>query len=73
MLAERYESGDFPRGGSLTEAIRWHEYAAEIGSVKSALRLARLNTWLSEGKKIGSVKVKAAKAINNALKEKYTC
>ena len=44
-----------------------------MGSVKSALRLARLNTWLSEARNMGSVKVKAAKAINNALNEKYTC
>lgn len=71
VLAERYESGDLPCGASLTEAIRWHEYAADIGSVKSALRLARLNTWLSETRNMGSVKVKAAKALNNALKDKY--
>lgn len=47
LLAERYETGDLPCGASLTEAIKWHTYSADLGSVKSALRLARLHTWLS--------------------------
>ena len=71
MLAERYETGDLPCGASIPEAIKWHSYAAELGSVKSALRLARLHTWLSTDFGSAVVKPNAVKAITNSLKGKY--
>lgn len=69
-IAEAYETGDLPCGGCVYKAAAWHNYAAEIGSVKSALRLARLNRWATdkEANSGMSIKVMAAKAISNLLK-----
>ena len=70
-LAELYETGDLPCGACLEKAIEWHEYATEIGSVKSALRLAMLKSWMTNNTSPHTTKKLAAKAIENALKDKY--
>lgn len=70
ILAELYESGDLPCGACITKAAEWHEYAAKLGSVKSALRLARMKLWLSNPKSIANVKEMAAMAIGNTYKVK---
>lgn len=72
ILAELYESGDLPCGACITKAAEWHEYASRLGSVKSALRLARMNLWLSDPKNITKVKEMALKAIGNSYKVKST-
>lgn len=68
LIAERYESGDLPCGASIIEAVIWHKYAAEIGSIKSALRLAKMYVWLKENLRDFSQKDMALKAISNYFK-----
>ena len=69
-IAEAYETGELPCSGCVYKAAAWHHYAAEIGSVKSALRLARLNGWADDIGKSASSSVNrmAEKAIRNLLK-----
>jgi len=68
-LAERYETGDLPCGSCLHTASAWHAYAAELGSTKSALRLAHLYSWTtSEIDNVNSSSEMAKKTISNALR-----
>ena len=45
-LAELYETGQLPFGVSYKDALRWHKYATDLGSIKSKLRLVQLYFWL---------------------------
>ena len=62
-LAKLYESGDLPCGPNMRTAIEWLQYATQIGSVNSGLRLAKLGKW------IGSVDIAyfICKTISNVL------
>ena len=45
QIATHHESGDLPGGHSLSDAKNWLAYAAGLGSVAAALRLARITFW----------------------------
>jgi|GEM_PF-1912894 len=71
-LAVRYETGDLPCGSCLNMASIWHAYAAELGSTKSALRLARLLLWTTaERDHVTRAAEMAKKTISNALRRFY--
>ena len=42
QIAIGFETGEFPCGIDIIEAIVWHSYAATLGSIKSGLRAAQL-------------------------------
>ncbi len=60
QIAEKYESGFIPSGTSVPDALKWHEYASHLGSLRSKLRLAQLYLWTN------SDRMKSLKAIEFA-------
>jgi hypothetical protein len=72
VVAEQYESGDVPCGANLRQAVLWHAYAAELGSIKSALRLAQLQLWMkSETDHVERAVEMAKKTMSNAMANRY--
>jgi len=71
-FAERYESGNLPCGGDVNAAMEWHGFAAHHGSVSSALRLAKHNSWQfgTGDNAIIEIREFASLAIANTLKDK---
>lgn len=72
VVAEQYESGDLPCGANLAQAVIWHAYAAELGSTKSALRLAQMLLWMkSENDYVQRALELAKKVVTNTLANRY--
>ena len=72
VVAEQYESGDLPCGASLHQAVIWHAYAAELGSIKSALRLAQMHLWMKgETDHVERAVEMAKKVVSNTLANRY--
>lgn len=72
VVAEQYESGDLPCGANLPQAVIWHAYAAELGSTKSALRLAQMLLWMkSDSDHVEKALEMAKKVVTNTLAHRY--
>lgn len=72
FVAEQYESGDLPCGANLSQAVIWHAYAAELGSTKSALRLAQMLLWMkTETDYVQRALELANKVVSNTLANRY--
>jgi hypothetical protein len=70
-FAERFESGNLPCRASTHTALKWYHYAANLGSVSAALRMAKHKLWESGDNASESVRKFAALSISNALKDRH--